>query len=49
MLARLVDLCDQRRQRCLLGVRDFLQIIPEGIFKANASLVSINDDGTLGN
>ena len=30
-----------------VGVRDFLQVIPEGIFKADAGLVSINDDGTF--
>ena len=47
LLARLVDLTDHHRQRCLLGLRDFLQATPEGIFKAHAGLVSINDDGTF--
>lgn len=36
MFARLVDICDQLRQCHALNVRDFLQVIPEGIFKANA-------------
>ena len=47
MLARRVDLCDQRRQRCVISVSDFLQFTPEGIFKADAGLVSIDDDGML--
>ena len=47
LLARLVDLTDNHRQRCLLGLRDFLQATPEAIFKAHAGLVSINDDGTF--
>ena len=47
LLARLVDLADHHRQRCLLGLCDFLQATPEGIFKADAGLVSINDDGTF--
>ena len=33
LLARLVDLTDHHRQRCLLGLRDFLQATPEGIFR----------------
>jgi hypothetical protein len=36
VFARLVDICDQLRQCHALNVRDFLQVIPEGIFKANA-------------
>ena len=28
-------------------MRDFFQVSPEGIFKADAGLVSINDDGTF--
>ena len=47
MFARLVDLCDQLRQRRSFSVRDVLQVTPEGIFKAHAGLVSINDDGTF--
>ena len=49
MLARRVDLCDQRRQRRALTMRDFLQVTPEGIFKTDAGLVSINDDGMFDN
>ena len=45
--ALLVDLCNQLRQCHSLNVCDFLQVTPEGIFKANAGLVSINDDGTF--
>src|SRR5262249_58631148 len=44
LFARNVDLGDQFRQRYLLGVRDFFQVIPEGIVKAAAGLVSINDN-----
>jgi len=47
LLARLVDLTDHHRQRCLLGLRDFLQATPEGVFKAYAGLVSIDDDGAF--
>ena len=47
MSARLVDLCDRPRQRRAFSVRDFLQVTPEGIFKADAGLVSINYDGTF--
>ena len=45
MLARLVDLRDQLGQRRSSSMRDFLQITPEGLFKADAGLASINDDG----
>jgi hypothetical protein len=41
MFARTVDPSDQRRQRHLPGMRDCFQVSPEGIFKANAGLVSI--------
>jgi hypothetical protein len=44
VLACPVDLCNQFRQRHLLGMRDFFQVIPEGIFKADAGLVSTNGD-----
>jgi hypothetical protein len=47
VLACLVDLCDQRRQRRSLSMGDVLQVTPEGIFKTDARLVSINDDGTF--
>jgi len=47
MLARRIDLCDQRRQRRLLSMSNVLQMTPKGIFKTNAGLVSANDDGTL--
>ena len=47
LFARTVDLRDQFRQRHLLGVRDFFQISPEGIFKTDAGLVPINYDGTF--
>jgi len=49
LLARLVDLSDHHRQRCLLRLRNFLQAAPEGVFKAHAGLVSINDDGPFDN
>ena len=45
LFARTVDLSDQFRQRHLLGMRDFFQVSPERIFKADAGLVPINDDG----
>ena len=47
LFARTVDPSDQIRQRHLLGLRDFFQFSPEGIFKADTGLVSINDDGTF--
>ena len=47
LFARAVDSSDQFRQRHLLGMRDFFQVSPEGIFKTDAGLVSINYDGTL--
>ena len=47
LFARTVDLSDQFRQRRLLGMRDFFQVNPKGIFKADAGLVSINYDGTF--
>ena len=31
----------------MLGMRDLFQVSPEGIFKADAGLVSSNYDGTL--
>ena len=40
MLARLVDLCDHRRRRGALGMRDFLQAAPERIFETDADLAS---------
>ena len=49
MLSRLVDVCDQLRQRRIAGMRDVLQVTPEFIFEANARLVSVNDDGVFGN
>ena len=45
LCARTLDLADQFRQRQLPGMRDVFQLSPEGIFKADAGLVSINDDG----
>jgi hypothetical protein len=33
----------------LLGVRDIFQVMPEGVFKADAGLVPIDNDGTFGN
>lgn len=47
LLARLIDRTDHHRQRCFPGLRDFLQATPEGVFKADAGLVSINDDGSF--
>ena len=47
LFPRQVDLGNQFRQRHMSGMRDFLQVIPEGIFKANAGLVPIDHDGTL--
>ena len=47
MFARVVDLSDQCRQRHMLGMRDLFQVSPEGLFKANAGLVSTNYDGTF--
>ena len=47
MVARLVDLYDQLRQCHSFNVRDFLEVIPKSVFKADAGLVSINDDGTF--
>ena len=47
--ARLVDPCNKLRQCRLLGVRDIFQVMPEGVFKADAGLVPIDDDGTFGN
>ncbi len=46
-MARLVDLCNQLRQRRPLGVRNLLQASPECIFEADAGLMSINDDGAF--
>ena len=45
LLACLVDPCDQLRQRRLSGMRDFLEVCPEGVLKADAGLVAANDDG----
>ena len=47
LFARLVDLSDQCRQRHMLGMRYFFQGSPEGLFNADASLVSTNYDGTF--
>ena len=47
LFTRQVDVCNQFRQCHLSGMRDFLQVIPEGIFKADAGLVPIDYDGTL--
>jgi hypothetical protein len=44
-LTRLVYSGDQFRQRRPLDMRDFSQIAPEGIFKADAGLLSIDRDG----
>ena len=49
LFARSVDSGDQFRQRYPLEMSNFLEISPEGIFKANAGLVSINHDGPFGN
>ena len=38
---------DQYRQRYMLGMRDLFQVSPEGLFKADAGLVSTNYDGTF--
>ena len=46
MFARILDLGDQFRQRHLLGMRDVFQLSPEGIFKSEAGIVSLNDDGS---
>jgi hypothetical protein len=45
LFARNVDLGNQFRQRHLPVMRDFFQVSPEGIFKADAGLVPIDDDG----
>ena len=45
LFARTVDLGNQFRQRHLPVMRDFFQVSPEGIFKADAGLVPIDDDG----
>jgi len=47
LVARAVDLGDQFRQRHLLQMRNFFQVRPELIFKADAGLVSVNDDRTF--
>ena len=47
LFARTVDRSDQFRQRCVPVMRDFFQVSPEGIFKADAGLVSINYDGAF--
>ena len=47
LFARVVDLSDQYRQRHMLGMRDLFQVSPEGLFKADAGLVSTNYDGTF--
>jgi len=47
LFARNVDLGNQFRQRHLPVMRDFFQVSPEGIFKADAGLVPIDHDGTL--
>ena len=39
-----VDLCDQVRNCYSLIVRDFFELNPEGIFKADAGLVATQDD-----
>jgi hypothetical protein len=44
-LTRLVYSGDQFRQRRLLDMCDFPQVAPEGIFKADAGLLSIDRDG----
>ncbi len=49
LFARAVDLCNQLRHCCPLGLRDFLQAAPERAFEAHAGLVSVNDDGAFGN
>ena len=47
LFARQVDLGNQFRQRHLSSMCDFLQVIPEGIFKADAGLVPIDHDGAF--
>jgi hypothetical protein len=47
LFPRQVDLGNQFRQRHLPSMRDFLQVIPEGIFKADAGLVPIDHDGAF--
>jgi hypothetical protein len=47
-MARLVDPFDQPAQGRSLGVRDIFQVTPEGIFKADARLVSTDNDGMFG-
>src|SRR5262245_62084699 len=47
MVARRIDRCDQFRQRQTSGPGNFLQIVPESIFEADAGLMSIDDDGPL--
>jgi hypothetical protein len=47
LFTRQVDFGNQFRQRHLLSMRDFLQVIPESIFKADAGLVPIDHDGAF--
>ena len=49
LLACVVDLRDQVRHRRSLAMSDFFQLTPEGIFQADAGLVSTNDDGAFDN
>jgi len=45
----MVDLTDQFRHRHFPGKRDFFQLDPKWLFKAEAGLVSTNCDGTFHN
>ena len=42
-----VNLCNQVRACRSVNLRDLLKVTPEGVFKADASPVPTNDDGTF--
>jgi hypothetical protein len=46
-LALLVDVLKQVRYRHALIVRNFFQVVPEGVFETYARLVAINHDGAF--
>jgi hypothetical protein len=48
-LALLVDVLKQFRYRHALVVRNFSQVVPEGVFEAHACLVSVNYDRAFDN
>lgn len=48
-LAPLVDGLKQFRYRHALIVRNFFQVVPEGVFEAHARLVPVNDDRAFDN